>query len=65
MNFRKLLKKSTASQEAEFGQMLEDQQVGWKDRLAMIAAALITIVIPCLLALLAISLPVMWLFGAL
>ena len=52
MIFRRL-KKSTAEQEEEFGRMMEEEKVSWKDKLAMILSAYFVIVLPCLLILLA------------
>ena len=49
----KRLKKSTPEQEEEFGAMMEEEKVGWKDKLAMIISAYMVIVLPCLLILIA------------
>ena len=46
----KRLKKSTKEEEAQFSQMLEEEQVGWKDKLAMLIAAFFTIMLPCVAA---------------
>lgn len=50
--FFKRLKKSTKEQEEAFRQQMQDENVGWKDGLAMVIAGFITIVLPCLLVLL-------------
>lgn len=59
----KRLKKSTPEQEEAFAQMLEQEKVGWKDRLAMMLSAYVVIVIPCLLVLIGICLFMLWIFG--
>ena len=61
----KRLKKSTKEEEEQFAEMLEEEQVGWLDKLAMLIAAFITIIVPCLLALLGFSALVLWLIGSL
>ena len=61
----KRLKKSTPEEEEQFGQMLEQEKVGWKDRLAMMLSAYVVIVIPCILVLIGLSVFTLWLFGLL
>lgn len=61
----KRLKKSTDEEEEQFAEMLEEEHVGWQDKLAMMIAAFITIIVPCLLALLGFSALVLWLLGSL
>ena len=61
----KRLKKSTPEEEEQFGKMLEEQKVGWKDRLAMMVSAYVVIVIPCLLVLIGMSAFMLWVFGLL
>lgn len=61
----KRLKKSTPEEEKQFERMLEEQKVGWKDRLSMMLSAYVIIVIPCILVLLGISALAMWMFGLL
>ena len=61
----KRLKKSTPEEEEQFGKMLEEQKVGWKDRLAMMLSAYVVIVIPCLLVLIGMSVLMLWVFGLL
>ena len=39
----KRLKKSTKEEEEQFSMMLEEEKVGWKDKLAMLIAAFFTI----------------------
>ena len=51
--FRKL-KKASQKDEEEFRQQMQEEKVGFKDGLAMVIAAFITIVLPCLLFLLVI-----------
>ena len=59
----KRLKKSTKEEEAQFSQMLEEEQVGWKDKLAMLIAAFFTIMLPCVAVLLAFGGLIMWIIG--
>ena len=59
----KRLKKSTKEEEAKFSQMLEEEQVGWKDKLAMLIAAFFTIMLPCVAVLLAFGGLIMWIIG--
>ena len=61
----KRLRKSTPEEEEQFGQMLEQEKVGWKDRLAMMLSAYVVIVIPCILVLIGLSVFTLWLFGLL
>ena len=61
----KRLKKSTKEEEAQFSRMLEEEQVGWKDKLAMLIAAFFTILLPCIGVLLAFAALIMWLVGLL
>ena len=49
----KRLKKSTKEEEESFSLMMEEEQVGWKDKLAMLIAAFFTIMLPCVAVLLA------------
>ena len=46
------LKKSTPEQEEQFGKMMEEEKVGWKDKLAMLISAYLVIMIPVILFLL-------------
>ena len=61
----KRLRKSTPEEEEQFGQMLEQEKVGWKDRLAMMLSAYVVIVIPCILVHIGLSVFTLWLFGLL
>lgn len=63
--FRKRLKKSTPEQDEAFRQMMQDEQVGFKDGFAMIVAAFITIVLPCALIICGIAFLMLLLFGLL
>lgn len=58
------LKKPTAEQEQEFQERMSDEQVSWKDKLAMVLSAYVTILLPCVLILLAFGFLVLWIFGA-
>jgi hypothetical protein len=59
----KRLKKSTKEEEAQFSQMFEEENVGWKDKLAMLIAAFFTIMLPCIAVLLAFAGLIMWIIG--
>ncbi len=59
------LKKSTKEQNRAFQDLLEQEKVTWKDRLAMVFSAYLTILLPCLLILLAFAFVIMLLFGLL
>ena len=61
----KRLKKSTKEEEAQFSQMLEEEKVGWKDKLAMLIAAFFTILLPCVAILLGFAGLIMWIVGLL
>ena len=51
--FRKL-KKASKKDEEEFREKVQEEKIGFKDGIAMVIAAFITIVLPCLLFLLVI-----------
>ena len=59
----KRLKKSTKEEEEQFSVMLEEEEVGWKDKLAMLIAAFFTIMLPCIAVLLAFAGLIMWIIG--
>ena len=59
----KRLKKSTKEEEEQFSMMLEEEKVGWKDKLAMLIAAFFTIMLPCIAVLLAFAGLIMWIIG--
>jgi hypothetical protein len=59
----KRLKKSTKEEEAQFSQMFEEEQVGWKDKLAMLIAAFFTIMLPCVAVLLGFAAVILWILG--
>ena len=63
--FKKRLKKATAEDDMKFREMMRENEVGKKDSIAMVLAALLVIVLPCLLVLLGISLLALFLFGVL
>ena len=63
MAWWKHLKKSTPEQEAQFADMLHEEKVTWKDRICMVLAAYLTILLPCAIILLVVGLLVIWLFG--
>ena len=59
------LKKSTPEQDEQFRQTMSDAKVTWKDKLAMMLSAYVTILLPCLLVLLVFGFLILLLFGAL
>ncbi len=63
MFFRKRLKKWTPEDDEKLARAMNENNVGFKDRIAMVIAAFIVIVIPCLLVLLGISGLALLLFG--
>lgn len=65
MAWWKHLKRSTPEQEEQFQDMLHEEKVTWKDRIAMVLAAYLTILLPCAIILLAVGLLVIWIFGGL
>ena len=63
--YRKRLKKSTPEDEAKLKQAMEENNVGFKDGMAMILSAFLVLVLPCLLILVGISILAMLIFGVL
>ena len=61
----KRLKKSTKEEEEQFSLMMEEEEVGWKDKFAMLIAAFFTIMLPCIAVLLAFAGLMMWIVGLL
>ena len=61
----KRLKKSTKEEEEQFSLMMEEEQVGWKDKFAMLIAAFFTIMLPCIAVLLGFAALIMWIVGLL
>ena len=61
----KRLKKVTKEQEREFEENLAKENIGAKDKFAMLISSLLMIILPCTLVLIGISLLAMWLFGLL
>ena len=59
----KRLKKSTKEEEEQFSMMLEEEKVGWKDKLAMLIAAFFTIMLPCVAVLLGFAAVILWILG--
>ena len=60
---RREIKPVTKEQEEEFGKGLNDNKVGFKESLLLVATAFVTIVLPCLLVLGLLSLFTIWVFG--
>ncbi len=50
--FGRKLKKSTKEDDERFVQAMEENNVGFKDRMAMIFSAFVVIILPCTLVLL-------------
>ena len=61
----KRLKKSTKEDEEQFRLMMEEEQVGWKDKFAMLIADFFTIMLPCVGILLAFAGLMLWIIGLL
>ncbi len=61
---RREIKPVTREQEAEFGKGLKENKVGFKESCVIVATAFVTIVLPCLLVLGALSVFTLWVFGA-
>ena len=61
----KRLKKSTPEQEEEFREIMTEEKVGFKDKMAMIVSAFIVLVVPSALVLIILSVIVLALFGQL
>ena len=62
---KRLLKKNTKEQAEAFDNMMREEKVSFKDKLAMVIAAFGVIVLPCLLVLVGICVLVLLLFGML
>ena len=62
---KRLLKKNTKEQDEAFDNMMREEKVSFKDKLAMVIAAFGVIVLPCLLVLVGICVLVLLLFGML
>jgi len=63
MAWWKNLKKSTPEQEEQFQNMLDEEKVTWKERATMLLAAYLTILLPCVIILVAVGLLMIWIFG--
>ena len=61
--FRKRLKKSTKEDEVAFGEMMQEEKIGFKDGFAMLVSAFLVIVLPCLLLLVGLSALAMLILG--
>ena len=61
---RREIKPVTKEQEAEFNERMKEEHVGFKDGFAMVLAAFLTVVLPCLAVLGVIALIMLWAFGA-
>ena len=65
MLFFKRLKKLTPEEEEERRQAIANADLTWKDRLAMVISAVVVLLIPSVLVLLALCLVVLLIFGVL
>ena len=63
--FKKRLKKSSPQEDEQFRELMQQNDVGFKDGMAMILSAFLVIVLPCLLILCGIAVLGLWLFGVL
>ena len=63
--YQKRLKKSTPEDDEKFMQAMKENEVGFKDGLAMTMAAFVTIVLPCAAILTGICLLGLFIFGVL
>ena len=61
---RREIKPATKEQKEDFQNRFVENKVGFKDKFAMHLAAIITIILPCLLVLLALAALVLTIFGA-
>jgi hypothetical protein len=61
--FRKRLKKATKEDEERLAQAMEENNVGFKDKIAMVISAFLVLVLPSLLVLLALAGIAMLMFG--
>ena len=64
MKLLNILKKPNPEKEKEFRENVAREKIDAKDRLAMMLAAFVTVLLPCLFILTTISLFAMWVFGA-
>ncbi|HBF15474.1 MAG TPA: hypothetical protein DDW30_07320 [Clostridiales bacterium] len=62
--FGRKLRKVTKQQEREFSEKLKEEHVGFRDGFAMVLAAFLTIILPCLLILCGLGALMLWIFGA-
>ena len=60
----KRLRKPTPEQEADFQKRMSDENLTWKDKLAMVLGAYVTILLPCILVLLGFGFLILLIFGA-
>ena len=63
--FKKRLRKSSPEEDEQFRELMQQNDVGFKDGMAMILSAFLVIVLPCLLLLCGIAVLGLWLFGVL
>ena len=63
--FRDLIPKPDPEKEQQKIDQLSQEEVSWKDKLAMILSAYLVIALPVILVLLALVLGCMWIFGML
>lgn len=58
-------KKETKERKQEFRSRMENPQVTWQDKFAMVLSAYLTLLLPAILILLAFGYLALWIFGVL
>ena len=61
----KRIKKSSGEQEEKFKEMMTEEKVSFKEKLAMVLSGYLVILLQCLLILALFGLLMLWIFGAL
>lgn len=61
----KRIKKSSGEQEEKFKEMMAEEKVSFKEKLAMVLSGYLVILLPCLLILALFGFLMLWIFGAL
>lgn len=61
----KRIKKSSGEQEEKFKEMMTEEKVSFKEKLAMVLSGYLVILLPCLLILAFFGFLMLWIFGAL
>ncbi len=61
----KRIKKPSGEQEEKFKEMMTEEKVSFKEKLAMVLSGYLVILLPCLLILALFGFLMLWIFGAL